>query len=73
MKTTAIETTFNCGHMEITGGNLADPTFICADFRSYVNDPGLCAMCANPEKYKAMLEWKPSGDSPLEKAALRTL
>ena len=70
MKTTATETTFSCGHNEITGGNLADPTGILCDLRVYRTDSGLCTMCREPEKYKAMREWKPSLDSPLEKAAL---
>lgn len=61
MKTTATETTFSCGHTEIKGGNLADPTAIYADLSLYVNDLGLCTTCSDPEKYKYMLEWK---DSP---------
>lgn len=67
--TTATETIFACGHTEIHGGNLADPTFIYADLRVYRQDAGLCAVCRDPDKYLAMRAWKPSGESPLEKEA----
>lgn len=59
IKTTATETTYSCGHVEVTSdiATLADPMGFLADLRIYVTSSSLCTMCREPEKFKTMLEW----------------
>jgi hypothetical protein len=57
----AVKTTFACGHVEIEGGDLADPCAVyqeASGLMEYRNDSGICMTCREPEKYKFMTEWK---------------
>lgn len=42
------DVTFSCGHIEILGGNVADPIGILARQRLSRGDAGLCYRCSNP-------------------------